>query len=84
MYWNSILWFISWMVLIYISYLLVAYTMRKYESVLEKPVKKAHPEKEESTKAASAHEINEAAFFMQPCNRAIVQYIDNYLNKKLL
>lgn len=46
MYWNAILWFISWMALIYISYLLVAYTMRKYESVLEKPVKKAHPDKE--------------------------------------
>jgi hypothetical protein len=45
MYWYSILWFLSWIVLVYISYLLVFYTIRKYEPLLEKPVKKAQPKK---------------------------------------
>lgn len=46
MYLTSILWFLSWPVLVIISYQLVKYIVLKYESVLEKPfVKKAHPEK---------------------------------------
>lgn len=46
MYWNSILWFLSWPVLVIISYQLVKFIVLKYESVLEKPfVRKAHPEK---------------------------------------
>ncbi|HEY3370688.1 MAG TPA: hypothetical protein VGK10_07565 [Prolixibacteraceae bacterium] len=45
MYWNSILWILSWPVLIILSYQLVKYTIRKYEPILEKPLKKAHPEK---------------------------------------
>jgi len=45
MYWNSIFWFFSWPVLVIISYLLVKFTIRKYEPILEKPVKKAHSEK---------------------------------------
>jgi hypothetical protein len=44
MYLNSILWFLSWPVLIIISYQLVKYTIHKYELILEKPVKKANPE----------------------------------------
>jgi hypothetical protein len=44
MYWNSILWFFTWPVLVIISYHLVKFTIRKYESILEKPVKKANPE----------------------------------------
>lgn len=42
MYWNSILWILSWPVLIFISYQLIKFTIRKYESVLEKPVKNVH------------------------------------------
>lgn len=45
MYWNSILWFLSWPVLVYISYQLVKFTIRKYEPILEKPIKKANPGK---------------------------------------
>jgi hypothetical protein len=46
MYLTSILWFLSWPVLVIISYQLVKYVVLKYESVLEKPVvKKAHHEK---------------------------------------
>ena len=45
MYWYSILWFLSWIVLVYASYLLVAFTIRKYEPILEKPVKKVYPKK---------------------------------------
>jgi hypothetical protein len=45
MYWNSILWFLSWPAVVVISYLLVKYTVLKYEALLEKPVKKANPEK---------------------------------------
>ena len=43
MYWNSILWIMSWSVLIISSYLLIKYTINKYESILEKPVKKVQP-----------------------------------------
>jgi hypothetical protein len=42
MYWNSILWFLSWPVLVIISYVLVKFTIRKYEPILEKPVKKVN------------------------------------------
>jgi hypothetical protein len=45
MYWNSILWFLSLPVLVYIAYLLVKFTIRKYEPILEKPIKKANPAK---------------------------------------
>lgn len=45
MYWSSILWFISWPVLVIISYQLIKFTILKYEEILEKPVKKAVPEK---------------------------------------
>jgi len=45
MYWNSILWFLSWPALVVASYQLVKYTIKKYEEVLEKPVKKANPTK---------------------------------------
>jgi hypothetical protein len=40
MYWNSILWFFSLPVLVFIAYLLVKYTIHKYDPILEKPVKK--------------------------------------------
>jgi len=45
MYWNSIFWFLSWPVLVVVSYQLVKYTIKKYEPILEKPAKKANPEK---------------------------------------
>jgi len=45
MYWNSILWFLSWPALVIISYQLIKYTILKYNPILEKPVKKANPEK---------------------------------------
>lgn len=45
MYWSSILWFISWPVLVIISYQLIKFTILKYEEILEKPVKKAVPQK---------------------------------------
>ncbi|BBE16606.1 hypothetical protein AQPE_0746 [Aquipluma nitroreducens] len=45
MYWSSILWFISWPVLVIISYQLIKFTILKYEEILEKPIKKAAPEK---------------------------------------
>lgn len=48
MYWNSILWFLSWPVLIVASYHLIKYTVHKYSSILEKPLKK------ESKSAATA------------------------------
>ena len=44
MHWNSILWFLSLPLLVYIAYLLVKFTIRKYGPILEKPVKKANPE----------------------------------------
>lgn len=47
MYLSSILWFISWIALVVISYHLVKFTVLKYETVLEKPLKKAHAESEE-------------------------------------
>jgi len=40
MYWYSIFWIFTWIILVVVSYLLIAYIMRKYESFLEKPVKK--------------------------------------------
>jgi len=45
MYWNSILWFLSWPIVVIISYQLIKYTILKYNLILEKPVKKANPEK---------------------------------------
>jgi hypothetical protein len=45
MYWSSILWFLSWPAVVVISYQLVKYTVLKYEDLLEKPMKKANPEK---------------------------------------
>lgn len=45
MYWSAILWFLSLPLLVYIVYLLVKYTIRKYEPILEKPVKKAPPKR---------------------------------------
>lgn len=44
MYWSSILWYLSWPLLVVISYQLVKYTVLKYETILEKPVKKGKPE----------------------------------------
>ena len=45
MYWDSIFWFLSWPALVVVSYQLVKYTIKKYEPILENPVKKANPEK---------------------------------------
>jgi hypothetical protein len=45
MYWSSILWFLSWPVVVIISYQLIKYTILKYDPILEKPAKKAEPEK---------------------------------------
>jgi len=45
MYWDSIFWFLSWPALVVVSYQLVKYTIKKYELILDKPVKKANPEK---------------------------------------
>jgi hypothetical protein len=45
MYWSSIFWFLSWPVVVIISYQLIKFTIQKYEEILEKPVKKANPEK---------------------------------------
>lgn len=45
MYLTSILWFLSWPVMVIVAYHLVKYTVKKYEPVLEKPLKKAEPEK---------------------------------------
>ena len=36
MYWNSIIWFLTWPALIVISYHLVKFTMKKYKDVFEK------------------------------------------------
>ncbi len=36
MYWNSILWFASWPLLIVVSYQLIKYLIRKYEDILSK------------------------------------------------
>lgn len=36
MYWSSILWFLSWPALIVISYQLVKFVIKKYETVFEK------------------------------------------------
>jgi hypothetical protein len=43
MYWNSIFWIISWPVLIISSCQIIKYTIIKYESILDKPVKKVSP-----------------------------------------
>ena len=40
MYWNSIFWILSWPVVVIISYHLIKFTIRKYEPILEKPIKK--------------------------------------------
>ncbi len=45
MYWESIFWFLSWPALVVVSYQLVKYTIKKYEPLLEKPVKKVNQEK---------------------------------------
>jgi len=45
MYWSSIFWFLSWPVVVIISYQLIKFTILKYQEILEKPVKKANPEK---------------------------------------
>jgi len=45
MYWTSIFWFLSWAALVVISYHLVKFTINKYDPILEKPLKKANPEK---------------------------------------
>jgi hypothetical protein len=45
MYWSSIFWFISWPVLVIISYQLIKFTILKYDEILNKPVKKAVQEK---------------------------------------
>jgi hypothetical protein len=45
MYWSSIFWFLSWPVVVIISYQLIKFTILKYEEILEKPVKKAVSEK---------------------------------------
>ena len=45
MYWSSILWFLSWPIVVIISYQLIKFTILKYEKNLEKPIKKAVSEK---------------------------------------
>jgi len=45
MYWSSIIWLLSWPTFVVVSYHLVKFAIRKYEPILEKPVKKASPEK---------------------------------------
>lgn len=40
MYTSSILWYLSWPLLVVISYYLIRFTIKKYESILEKPIKK--------------------------------------------
>lgn len=44
MYWSSIIWFLSWPAVVVLSYYLVKFTVAKYESILEKPLKKANPQ----------------------------------------
>jgi hypothetical protein len=44
MYWSSILWFLSWPVVIVVAYQLIKFTLNKYDTVLEKPLKKANPD----------------------------------------
>jgi hypothetical protein len=38
MYWSSILWFISWPLVIIVSYQLIKYAVKKYETILDKPL----------------------------------------------
>ena len=45
MYLTSLLWFLSWPILVIVAYQLVKFTIKKYEPILEKPLKKANPEK---------------------------------------
>lgn len=45
MYWESILWFLSWPVLVIVAYHLIKYAAQKYETILDKPLKKGGPEK---------------------------------------
>lgn len=40
MYWSSILWFLSWPVLVAAAYQLIKFVVSKYQDVLEKPLKK--------------------------------------------
>jgi hypothetical protein len=40
MYWNSIIWLLTWPALVLISYYAIKYTVLKYETILEKPCKK--------------------------------------------
>lgn len=44
MYWTSILWFLSWPVVVIVAYQLIKYAILKYDTILEKPLKKAGPE----------------------------------------
>jgi hypothetical protein len=36
MYWSSIIWLISWPVLIYVSYRIIVYAVRRYEGSVKK------------------------------------------------
>lgn len=45
MYLASIFWYLSWPVLVIVAYQLVKFTVLKYETVLEKPLKKGNSEK---------------------------------------
>lgn len=45
MYLYSMLWFLSLPVLVFIAYLLVKFTVLKYEPILEKPIKKVFSKK---------------------------------------
>ncbi len=40
MYWSSILWFLSWPILVVVSYHLIKFVVVKYQDILEKPLKK--------------------------------------------
>jgi len=42
MYWSSIIWFLSWPVFVVVAYQLVKFTVTKYETILEKPLKKVN------------------------------------------
>jgi len=45
MYLTSLLWFLSWPILVIVACQLVKFTIKKYEPILEKHLKKANPEK---------------------------------------
>lgn len=36
MFWNEILWFLTWPVLIFVIYKLIMFLIKKYETILEK------------------------------------------------